>query len=198
MEFPLSSPFVGPLASVEMSEVTREAVRAAVRVMAKGGVIALGTGKLEFGPRALGGRCLLGDPRRPNIRRYLNDMKGRSGFMPFAPVVLAELYSRYFLGEGSTNMAWTVGIRPEVKASFPGMDHASGQARVQVVSSEGPALLRRLLCEWEQESGCGMLLLTSLNGSGEAIPDTVEECVNIARRLGASGILSDTGWLCFS
>jgi len=198
IKFRVASAFVGPEVCNGSLTISTEALGAAVRALAEGGVVALGTGRLEFGPRALGGRCLLADPRRAEMRKRLNAIKGRPGFMPFAPAVLAECYARYFVGEGSTNMAWTVRIRPEVRAAFPGLDHASGQARVQVVSSEGPTVLRRLLCEWERQSGTGMLLLTSLNGSGEAIPDTAERCANVASRLGVSGLLLDQGWQAFS
>lgn len=195
IEFAHATPFLGPPATDGQSEPTADAIAAAIHALSTGGVIALVTGKLEFGPRALGGRCLLADPRAQTIRARLNAMKGRRPFMPFAPAVLEEHYAEYFEGRGSTNMAWTTRIRPEIRERHPGMDHPSGQARVQIVDAGAPALLRRLLSEWLRTSRCAVLLLTSLNGAGEEIPDTLARSRKIAATLNVDGVLADDGWL---
>jgi carbamoyltransferase len=195
VEFPPASPFLGPYLEDSPLPMRRENVVEAVHCLASGGIIALATGRLEFGPRALGGRCLLADPRSPDIRSRVNAMKGRRPFMPFAPAVLEEHSADYFLGQGSTNMAWTIPIRPEVRGLVPGVDHSTGRARVEIVDAQAPALLRAVLAEWFRHSGCAVLLLTSLNGSGEEIPDSAIRSLDIATRIKADGMLSDSGWL---
>lgn len=190
VEFASASAFTGPSAT-QTPQAAPMYLDAAAELLARGEVVAMGVGRLEFGPRALGGRCLLADPRNPGIKPRLNRMKGRLPYMPFSPAVLTEEYARYFDGAGSVNMAWTVSIRKEARGSLPGLDHPSGEARVQVVTYDGPPVLRRLLEAWRRRTGCGVLLLTSLNGQGEPMPDTAERCVAVARRLGASGILLD-------
>jgi carbamoyltransferase len=187
---PLASPFLGPDAGGEC-RVTDVVLDKVVRCLVNGGVVALVSGRVEFGPRALGGRCLLADPRAGGIKAKLNAMKGRPAFMPFAPVVLESESTSWFLGEPSTHMAWTVPFR---SGHPPGAGHPTGRARAQKVVPGSALALESLLDAFKRRTGSGILLLTSLNGKGEAIPAYMDAAVQIARRLGADGIVSGGIW----
>ncbi|MBI3916366.1 MAG: hypothetical protein HY322_05100 [Betaproteobacteria bacterium] len=184
-------PFIGPPLTVSAGAVSDDHVRASVRCLTVGQVIALVSGRLEFGPRALGGRCLLADPRYEESRLRLNRMKARPEFMPIAPVVLEEDYDQYFEGIGSRHMAWTVPAKEWAKQRIPAAVHISGRSRVQVLRKGEAPLLERVLLKFRDETGCGALLLTSLNGEGEPVPPCFERAKSVARGLGATGLISD-------
>lgn len=120
-------------------------------------------GRAEFGPRALGNRSILADPRDPNIKDRVNLIKKRELFRPFAPMVLKENASEWF--EIPTKkmqyMQYTVKCkRPEL---IPSVVHQDGTSRVQTVSKEDYPELHELLTKWKKESGVPVLLNTSLN-----------------------------------
>jgi carbamoyltransferase len=191
----VTGPFLGPPAC-QPTQRSDDAisVKAAVDALMEGGVIALASGNLEFGPRALGGRCLLADPRRPEMRTAVNLMKGRPPFMPVAPVVLAEDESTYFRDSGSPWMTYTVEACARARERIPACVHHDGSARVQMLRRDDAQMLRRLLLHFKERSGESALILTSLNGAGEAIPTSLDAAESVSRRLGAWGILSDRGW----
>ena len=130
-------------------------------------ICGLARGRAEFGPRALGNRSLLADPRGTDIRDRVNDIKQRQRFRPFAPAILAEHASDYFdmpLGRRSDYMQFTYGLRrPDL---YPAVAHVDGTSRVQTVPRDGSDF-RKLLELWYSETGCPMLLNTSLNIRGE-------------------------------
>lgn len=192
-----SSPFLGTAVLSDNVVPNDEEVRATAHCLAAGNVVALASGRLEFGPRALGGRCLLADPRRDELRQQLNRMKSRAEFMPMAPVILEQDYSRYFEGRGSRHMAWTVPSKETARREIPAAVHYDGHSRVQLLTSGDAPLLERVLHEFKRETGHGVLLLTSLNGTEEAIPSDLDRAKIVARRLGSTGILSDAGWIVF-
>ncbi len=189
--------FIGTAVSPSLAMPDDKEVRAAAQCLAAGHVVALASGRLEFGPRALGGRCLLADPRREQLRLQLNIMKSRPEFMPMAPVVCEQDYSRYFEGWGSRHMAWTVLAREIARREIPAAVHCDGHSRVQLLTSGDAPLLERVLYEFKRETGHGVLLLTSLNGTEEAMPYDLARSETIARRLGTAGILSDEGWIVY-
>lgn len=192
-----SSPLLG-IAVLPGHEVPDDAdVHAAAQCLAAGHVVAFASGRFEFGPRALGGRCLLADPRHDELRQKLNRLKSRPEFMPTAPVVLEQDYSRYFEGCGSRHMAWTVPANETARHEIPAAVHCDGHSRVQLLASGDAPLLERVLYAFKRETGHGVLLLTSLNGTEEAIPPDLGRAEMIARRLGTAGILSDAGWIAF-
>jgi len=192
-----SSPFLGTAALPGLKVPDDADIHAAAQCLVARHVIALASGRFEFGPRALGGRCLLADPRRDELRQQLNRMKSRPEFMPMAPVVLEQDYSRYFQGKGSRHMAWTVLAKETARCEIPAAVHCDGHSRVQLLASGDAPLLERVLQEFKRETGHGVLLLTSLNGTEEAIPSDLERAEAVAYRLGAAGILSDAGWIVF-
>jgi len=131
-------------------------------------IVGVASGHAEFGPRALGNRSLLGDPRGIHIKEKVNEIKRRQQFRPFAPVILEELVDKYFImpskWDNSRYMQSVSVCRfPDL---FPAIVHHDGTSRVQTVPDDGSGI-RKLLEAWYKETGCPMLLNTSLNIRGE-------------------------------
>jgi carbamoyltransferase len=131
-------------------------------------IVGVASGRAEFGPRALGNRSLLADPRGPEIKDRVNAIKQRQQFRPFAPVILEELAHEYFdmpTGWPTSRYMQTVAYckHPE---DFPAIIHADRTSRVQTVPKDGSGI-RQLLEAWFEWTGCPMLLNTSLNIRGE-------------------------------
>jgi len=131
-------------------------------------IVGVANGRAEFGPRALGTRSLLADPRGPLIKDKVNDIKRRQQFRPFAPVILEELADQYFdMSGGSSDNRYMQFIATcKYPDLFPAIAHADGTSRVQTVPKDGSGI-RQLLEAWYVETGCPMLLNTSLNIRGE-------------------------------
>lgn len=131
-------------------------------------IVGVASGRAEFGPRALGNRSLLADPRGPDIKDRVNDIKRRQKFRPFAPVILEELCSDYFdMPRGWDHSRYMQVVADcRVPDLFPAIVHADGSSRVQCVPADGSGI-RRLLEAWFERTGCPMLLNTSLNIRGE-------------------------------
>ena len=123
-------------------------------------------GPAEFGPRALGNRSLIADPRGNNIKDEVNEIKQRQKFRPFAPAILAELSDEYFDIPGGRSPYMQVVARCRHPELFPAIVHADGTSRVQTVEADGGPF-RQLLELWYKKTGCPMLLNTSLNIKGE-------------------------------
>jgi carbamoyltransferase len=131
-------------------------------------IVGVASGHAEFGPRALGNRSLLGDPRGIYIKDKVNEIKRRQQFRPFAPVILEELVDEYFImpdnWRDSRYMQVICTCRyPEL---FPAIVHHDGTSRVQTVPKDGSGI-RELLEKWYVLTECPMLLNTSLNIRGE-------------------------------
>ena len=131
-------------------------------------IVGVASGRAEFGPRALGNRSLLADPRGADIKDKVNAIKRRQEFRPFAPVILEELAHEYFdmpSGWPTSRYMQTVAYckKPE---EFPAIIHADKTSRVQTVPADGSGI-RQLLEAWFEWTGCPMLLNTSLNIRGE-------------------------------
>ncbi len=121
--------------------------------------------RMEWGPRALGNRSLLADPRREDIRALINaKVKQRELFRPFAPAVLEERATDYFdLPLPSPFMALTAQVKPHAKGIIPAVVHVDGSARVQTVDRESNPSFRRLLEAFARRTGVPVLLNTSFN-----------------------------------
>lgn len=131
-------------------------------------IAAVASGRAEYGPRALGNRSILADPRDPNIKDRVNLIKQRELFRPFAPVVLEEFASEWFDMEfSSPYMQYTVKCKQPKK--IPSVVHADGTSRVQTVSREQHPGLHMLLRKWYWDTGCPVLLNTSLNIKGQPL-----------------------------
>ena len=152
----------------------------ALQAIEAGEVIGIANGRAEFGPRALGNRSLVTDPRGPSVKDRVNRIKQRELFRPFAPVIMAEYADRYFdmPVEASPYMQFVATVRnPEC---FPGISHADNTARVQTVTRQQHPNLYRLLDRFREDTGCPMLLNTSLNIKGEPLVNTWEDAERFA------------------
>jgi carbamoyltransferase len=134
----------------------------------KDGIVAVASGKAEYGPRALGNRSILADPRDPNIKDKVNRIKQRELFRPFAPVVMAEHASKWFdMDFESPYMQYTVRcLQPE---KIPSVVHEDGTSRVQTVTKEQHRGLWRVLNKMYLQTGVPVLLNTSLNIKGQPL-----------------------------
>jgi carbamoyltransferase len=140
-------------------------------------IAGVASGRAEFGPRALGNRSLLADPRGDFIKDKVNEIKRRQQFRPFAPVILEEhAYSHFKMPEGfSTSPYMQVVSECRHPEQFPAIIHVDGTSRVQTVSKSCKSGIRWLLEEWFKQTGCPILLNTSLNIRGESMVNTVDD-----------------------
>jgi len=131
-------------------------------------IVGVASGRAEFGPRALGNRSLLADPRGSEIKEKVNEIKRRQQFRPFAPVILEELCDTYFdMPSGWHHSRYMQSVaRCRVPELFPAIVHVDNTSRVQTVPKDGSGI-RELLEKWYVMTGCPMLLNTSLNIRGE-------------------------------
>jgi carbamoyltransferase len=149
------------------------------KVLSEGHVVGWLQGRSEFGPRALGNRSILADPRKASMKGLLNArVKHRQSFRPFAPIVLAERANEIFEGtEDSPFMLLAKNVRSEWRDKIPAIVHVDGTARVQTVRREHNERLHRLLKEFEKITGVPVLLNTSFNVKGEPIVETPGDAV---------------------
>jgi len=154
--------------------------REAAKLLSEGNVFGWFQGRSEFGPRALGSRSILGDPRRPEMKDILNKrVKFRQAFRPFAPIVLHERAKDIFVGEDeSPFMLRAKHVRPEWKDRIPAIVHVDGTARVQTVRREHNERIYDLLTEFEKLTGVPVLVNTSFNIKGEPIVETPQQAIN--------------------
>ena len=161
-------------------------VLACVRSLLHDRICGVASGRAEFGPRALGNRSLLADPRGTDIKEKVNEIKRRQQFRPFAPVILEEHVGDYFdMPGGWTDSRYMQIVghcrRPDL---YPAIVHVDGTSRIQTVPQDGSGI-RRLLEAWYDRTGCPMLLNTSLNIRGEpmvndrADADRFEQLYNV-------------------
>ncbi len=136
-------------------------------------------GRSEFGPRALGHRSLLADPRSAGNLERLNAIKGREQFRPLAPIVLAESAAGIFSGGPlpSPFMVFTHRVAPEWHDRIPAVVHVDGTARVQTVEEQGEPLLAAVLRAFERRTGVPVLVNTSFNTAGRPMVDTPRDAL---------------------
>jgi carbamoyltransferase len=134
-------------------------------------------GKAEFGPRALGSRSILADPRNPEMRDKITQMvKKRESFRPFAPVILEEKSTTYFdLDHPSPFMLETCSVKPF--HDLPAITQVDGSARVQTVNRRDNPMLADLLSAFEKITDCPIFLNTSFNVRGEPIVNSPIDAV---------------------
>jgi len=153
--------------------------RETAKLLSEGNVFGWFQGRSEFGPRALGNRSILADPRAVEMKDRLNQrVKHRQAFRPFAPIVLAERAKEIFEGdEDSPFMLVAKGVRPAWRDRIPAIVHVDGTARVQTVRREHNQRLHALLSEFETITGVPVLLNTSFNVKGEPIVETPDDAI---------------------
>ena len=169
-----------PIFRLETTRAEGEICVETAKVLAEGAVVGWFQGRSEFGPRALGNRSILADPRSAEIKDRLNArVKHRQAFRPFAPIVLHERASEIFEGdEDSPFMLLAKNVRPEWRDRIPGIVHVDGTARVQTVRRETNERLWRLLKEFEKLTDVPVLINTSFNVKGEPVVETPRDAVD--------------------
>jgi carbamoyltransferase len=151
---------------VSYTELAEEAlVERAARLLAEGNVVGWFHGRMEWGPRALGARSLLADPRRAEIKEKINRIiKKREPFRPFAPSVIEERAAEFFDGyQPSPFMLFTFPVKPEKRSDIPAVTHTDGTARPQGVTAQASPRYYRLIKRFAELTGIPMLLNTSFN-----------------------------------
>ena len=148
-------------------------------------ICGLARGKAEFGPRALGNRSLLADPRGNDIKDQVNEIKQRQEFRPFGPAILEEHVDMYFdMPRGWSNSRYMqVVARCRHPQLYPAIIHRDGTSRVQTVPNDGSPF-RKLLELWYKETGCPMLLNTSLNIKGKPMVNNHADARNFEHQYG--------------
>jgi carbamoyltransferase len=166
-------------------------------ILEQGNVIGWFQGRMEFGPRALGGRSIIGDPRNPKMQSVMNlKIKYRESFRPFAPSVLAEKVSDYFeIDSASPYMLFVAPVKESIRISMnnrqqqlfgidklnvprseiPAVTHVDYSARIQTIHKETNPRYHDLIHHFEQRTGCGVIVNTSFNVRGEPIVCTPED-----------------------
>lgn len=157
-----------------------ELCRVTARLIAAGKIVGWFQGRMEFGPRALGSRSILADPRRPDMKDRLNRrIKNREPFRPFAPSILAEHQAEYFEDTNpSPFMSFAFPVRPEKRSRIPAVIHVDGTARLQTVTREASPLFHQLIRAFHAETGVPLLLNTSFNENEPIVckPEEAVEC----------------------
>jgi carbamoyltransferase len=147
-------------------------------------IVALYQARSEFGPRALGHRSILADPRFAVMRDWVNaKVKQREWFRPLAPIVLLEEANRFFdLRHPSPFMQFAAPVLPEAQSLIPAVTHVDGTARVQTVGEHDDPFLRALLERFAARTGIPVLLNTSLNRKEEPIVESAAQAMETFRR----------------
>jgi carbamoyltransferase len=202
-------PFWGPAVDpLELARVAREDGQPVEEVddltlieriaddLAGGRIVGWMDGSCEFGPRALGHRCILAAPHDAGVRDRLNrDIKYREEFRPFAPVVPADIAERYFdISPGAARlgrfMSGVFRVRPEWRARLAAVTHIDGSARVQTLEREMAPHMYALLEAYGRRSGIPVLLNTSFNVAGEPIVARALEGYSTFRRCGIDTLVA--------
>jgi len=156
-----------------------ELLQKTAQLIADGNVVGWYQGKMEWGPRALGNRSILADPRNKNMKDILNKkIKHRESFRPFAPSILEEYVSDYFeMDIPSPYMLMVAKVKQPDK--IPAVTHVDGTGRLQSVSSESNPLYYKLIHTFYEKTGIPVLINTSMNVMGEPIVNTPEHAYNM-------------------
>lgn len=158
----------------------------AARLIARGNVVGWFQGRMEFGPRALGNRSILADPRGKKFKDLINEkVKFREKFRPFAPAVLKEKSGEYFEPNYSSPfMLLAFEVKVGYRDKLQAITHHDGTARVQTVSKAANARFYQLIKEFESQTGYGVILNTSFNLAGEPIVNSPEDALSCFNRSG--------------
>lgn len=161
----------------------RYPVDKALKELLQCGIVGVANGPAEFGPRALGNRSLLADPRGQKMKDAVNKIKQRQEFRPFAPVIAQHNVSKYFDVKDDFHSPYMQQVvickDPEL---YPAIVHKDGTSRVQTVKFSENKGLYTLLNKWETETGCPMLLNTSLNIKGQPIVNSIKDAMDFANK----------------
>ncbi len=164
------------------------------RLLADGKILGFFEGASEFGPRALGGRSLLSDPRTSSARERINrEIKHREPFRPLAPIIPEELFNAYFEPANAADrfMLRVATAKAHTRTLAPAAVHVDNTARVQAVSPATSPKLHDILMAFQELTGCPILINTSFNGRGEPIVETPDDAIAAFFTLGLDAIVLD-------
>lgn len=147
-------------------------------------IIGLAHGRAEYGPRALGNRSILADPRGATVKDRVNDIKHRQRFRPFAPMILEDYAEKYFdmPVKASPYMQFTA--KCKVPEEFPAICHIDNSSRVQTLNYSQNPVMYEILYEFYNKTGCPMLLNTSLNIKGQPLVNTWQDAMLFKEKYG--------------
>lgn len=149
--------------------------------LANGEIVANFQGRLEYGPRALGNRSLLASASDPNMLEKLNNLKGREVWRPLAPVVLFEKQNEYF--DYNKESLYMLKNAKVISSKIPAVTHVDYTARIQSITQKSNKLLYDILNEYNNLTGCAVLINTSFNVKGEPLVNSPKLAIESARRM---------------
>ena len=170
----------------------QELMRRAAGLIADGKILGWFQGRAEWGPRALGNRSIVADPRRPEMKEILNQrIKHREVFRPFAPSILAEATAEYFeKSHPSPFMTLAYSVRPEKREKITASTHVDGTGRLQTVTREANPRYHALISAFRDLTGVPVVLNTSFNDN-EPIVCRPEEAIDCFQRTKMDGLVLD-------
>ena len=157
----------------------------AADLLTKQKIVAIFQGESEWGPRALGNRSILFDPRNPNAKEIINKVKKREWFRPFAGSIMLEYANEYFYMlslKESPYMTFAIQSKPKAKKLIPGIIHVDGTCRIQTVTKEQNSNFYELLDSFYKLTGVPVLFNTSFNLGGETMVETINDAIDTVNR----------------
>ena len=165
------------LAGVEIKDATHEDI---VNLITSKNIVTLFQGKSENGPRALGNRSVLYDPTDPDGKDFVNEVKHREYFRPFAGSILQDDVHEWFDLRGmedSPHMMYAVNCQPGIEEKIPAIIHVDGTCRIQTVTHEQNPHYYDLIKAFKEKTGCPIIFNTSFNLGGEPLVETFEDAI---------------------
>ena len=156
-----------------------------VKNIIDGKIVAIFHGDSEWGPRALGNRSILFDPRNPNAKDIVNKVKKREWYRPFAGTILLEYVNDYFemlTIKETPYMSYAIPAKQKAKDEVPGIIHVDGTCRIQTVTREQNKHYYDLIEEFYKQTGVPILFNTSFNLAGEPLVETLEDAKDTVKR----------------
>ena len=181
---PLKSLYLGPerKEDYDFGDIETKDVKAAdvAKLIADKNIVALFQGRSEAGPRALGNRSILYDPTDPNGKDFVNTVKGREWFRPFAGSMLQENFEEWFETRGlkeSPYMMYAMDFKTDKHGEVPAITHVDGTCRIQTVTKEQNSNYYSLIKEFDKITGVPILFNTSFNLAGQPLVETLEDAM---------------------
>lgn len=166
-------------------------IKEVASLLAQGKIIGIMRGAAEFGPRALGNRSILADPRNPDMKSKINEIvKGRESYRPFAPIISEEKVSDWFENaQPSPYMSFTLKWKVEKRSLVPAVVHQDNTGRLQTLSEDTTPWLKGLVDAFEELTDVPILLNTSFNVMGKPIIHTVNDALAVLLTTGLDAVL---------
>ena len=170
----------------DLGDIETKDVKAAdvAKLIADKNIVALFQGRSEAGPRALGNRSILYDPTDPNGKDFVNAVKGREWFRPFAGSMLQENFEEWFETRGleeSPYMMYAMDFKTEKHGEVPAITHVDGTCRIQTVTKEQNPSYYSLIKEFDKITGVPILFNTSFNLAGQPLVETLQDAIDTVK-----------------